>query len=401
VGTVLVVTASVQRLVPSGGPSRVVAAAGAVAVLAGLVDADAGIYGSGPALGISRVLTAAAAAVVATWLVFELGRARAVAAGVVVAMTAAGIAMVVSSPRPPIDVWFMLQAAGTSLSHGHDIYTSHWTSGVAFEQSDGFAYLPGAAVALWPFHALLGDVRYGLLAAMALTAVILVQVRARSSGVLLGVLVLLFPRALFGLEQSWVDPLVLLAVCATAWAVSRGRPGWAVLCFAACLTCKQQAWVMLPLAFVWRDFGWRRAALSAGAAGAFCAPWVLADPHAFWRGAVTYNLDLPARLDSLSLYRVALAVGWEPGVAVVAALTLGAVALAWWRLPRDTYGFLLGSAMVMAVFNLANKQSFFNEWQLAAGLVLAAVVFGPERPVPGLAIPDAHLDAVAVPVSGP
>jgi hypothetical protein len=46
-----------------------------------------------------------------------------------------------------------------------------------------------------------------------------------------------------------------------------------------------------------------------------------------------------------------------------------------WRLPRDAYGFLLGSAVVMAVFNLTNKQSFFNEWALAAGLALAALVF--------------------------
>ena len=46
-----------------------------------------------------------------------------------------------------------------------------------------------------------------------------------------------------------------------------------------------------------------------------------------------------------------------------------------WRLPRDAYGFLLGSAVIMAAFNLTNKQSFFNEWALAAGLALAALVF--------------------------
>ena len=30
-----------------------------------------------------------------------------------------------------------------------------------------------------------------------------------------------------------------------------------------------------------------------------------------------------------------------------------------------------------AVFNLTNKQSFFNEWDLTAGLALASLAFGP------------------------
>ena len=106
-------------------------------------------------------------------------------------------------------------------------------------------------------------------------------------------------------------------------------------------------------------------------------PWIVTAPHAFFSGVITYNLDLPARLDSLSLFTTAVRLGWSPGIGVVAAATLGALALVVWCVPRDTYGFLLGSAVVMAVFNLTNKQSFFNEWSLAAGLALAALVFGP------------------------
>ena len=229
---------------------------------------------------------------------------------------------------------------------------------------------------MWPFHALFGDVRYGVLAALAVTAVVLARVRGATSMVFLGAFVMLYPKAMFGLEQSWIDPLVLMSVCVAAYAVVRGRYGWAVVAFAVCLLTKQTAWLMLPLACFWKDFGWRRAALSAGGAVAVTVPWVLAAPHAFYRGAVSYNLFLPARLDSLSLYTTALVHGWSPGPAMVVVATLGAMALVVWRLPHDTYGFLLGSAVVMAAFNLANKQSFFNEWALAAGLVLAALAFG-------------------------
>jgi len=397
VGTALVAWVVARRMVLSGSWGTVAAATAGVAVLGGF-HVDAGIYGSGPALLASRVLTSVAAALVALWLVTGL-RGRAVVAGSAIAvMAASGVAMIVASPSPAIDVWAMLQAADHGLSHGRDIYALKWTTGIRFEQSNGFAYLPGAAVVLWPFHALFGDVRYGLLTAMVLTAFLLVRLRPRSSTSLLGVLVVLSPKAMFGLEQSWVDPLVLLGVCATVFAVARRRHGWAVVAFAGCLVCKQQAWLLLPLALVWRDFGWRRSVLSAGGALAFIAPWAVAAPHAFWAGAISYNLDLPARLDSLSLFTTALSFGWVPGMAVVALTTLGAAALAVWRLPRDAYGFLLGAALVMAVFNLTNKQSFFNEWALSAGLVLAAVVAGES---PSAAGPPARGSPDGAPVPTP
>ena len=53
------------------------------------------------------------------------------------------------------------------------------------------------------------------------------------------------------------------------------------------------------------------------------------------------------------------------------------IALSMWRLPRDTYGFFVGSAAVIAVYDLFNKLSYYNAWSLAGGLALFAVVFGP------------------------
>jgi hypothetical protein len=374
VGTLLLVFAAATRSERAGEWGRVATVTAGCAVLLGFHDA-AGIYGSGPALIVSRLLTSVATVVVSVWLIVGLPRRDIATYAAIIVMTAAGAAMVVSSPRPLIDVWYMLQGSGRALSHGENIYTIRWTTGVGYEQSNGFAYLPGAAVLLWPFHALFGDVRYGLLAAISTTAILLARVRANSPLVILATFVMLYPKTMFGLEQSWVDPLVLCALCAAAYAVVRGRHGWAVLAFAVALACKQQAWLVLPLAFFWKDFGWRRAALSATGAGAFMLPWIVTAPHAFYSGVVTYNLDLPARQDSLSLFTTALRHGWSPGLGVALVASLGAIGLVLWRRPRDTYGFLLGSAVIMAVFNLTNKQSFFNEWALAAGLGLAALVF--------------------------
>jgi hypothetical protein len=342
----------------------------------GALERSAGLYGSGFGPRLSGALTSLAAVTVSLWLTLRLGRARAVAYAAIAVATGAGVALVASSPKPPIDVWYMLQTASHGLSHGQNIYTIKWTTGIGFEQSNGFAYLPGSAVAVWPFQALFGDVRYGLVAAMALTAVLLVRASVRPVTVLAGCLGVLYAKATFGLEQAWVDPLVLAAVCASAYAVVRGRRGWAVVAFACCLAFKQQAWLLLPVAAFWKDFGWRRALVSAGGALGFMLPWVVTAPRAFYHGVIAYNLHVPARLDSLSLYRVAAAHGVNLGVGVTAVVTLAAMALAYRRRHDGVLGFLLGSAVVMATFNLANKQTFFNEWSLAAGLVLAALVFG-------------------------
>lgn len=382
--TVLLLLVTAARLMPAHHLSWPVRGMFAVAAEVALLVAykyPAGIYGSGAWLTTSRALTAATATLAVLWLILPLRQPRAAAAMAVLLMGAAGVAMILSSPRPYIDDWYMLQAAAHALSHGQNIYTARW-SGPPGEASNLFVYLPGSGVLVWPFHAAFGDVRYGILAALMATSYILISVSGNATAALVGCLVVLYPKAIFGLEQSWIDPLVLLAVCGAAYAVVRGRKGWAVVAFAVALTCKQTAWILVPLAFAWKEFGWRRTLMSVAAAVLFMLPWAVTDPHAFYFGVISWLLHYPPRLDSLSVFATAFKHGLHPGVGLTALATLVALGLAMWRAPRDAYGFLLGSAFVMAVFNLANKQAFFNEWQLAAGLALAAVTFGTARNEP-------------------
>jgi hypothetical protein len=384
-GSVVIVAVGVLLLVVSlvTGRSRGSdgsSPAGTTLVVATVVAAaavlPAGIYGTGPALYVSRALTVLAALLLAAWVLLRRSSGRYVAYAVVVLMAAAGVSMVLSSPKPAIDTWFMLQAVTHGLSQGHNIYAVRWTSGLRGGVSNHFTYLPGVALLFWPFHALFGDVRYGLLAAMVLTALILIRVSKGSENAAVAGLFLLYPRFLFGLEQSWPDPLSLLFLSLTGFAVTRGRRGWAVVAFAAFLSCKPYNWLLIPFAVLWRDFGWRRTAIAIVAAAALAAPWAAANIHAFVHGVITLNFNLPFRRDSLSLNTTlglhGLHLGtWFPAtaIAVVFVLTL-------WRAPRDTYGFFLGSATVVAVFNICDRLSFFNEWEFAGGLTFLAVVFG-------------------------
>lgn len=371
----VLVLVALGRVQPAGGDQHrwAIAVALGVAVFAA-VFFPAGIFGHGTPFALSRALTAMAAVSGALWVVLRLGWERRIAAVVVMVMVGAGAAMIIASPKPAIDDWYMLQAATTGLSHGHNIYTVPWSAGIPGESSNVFVYLPGSAVLLWPFHLLFGDVRFGILAVMGVTALLLIRLARPAVLSFAGCLVLLYPRALFGLEQSWIDVLVLCGICSTVYLVRTGRAQWAIFTFAACLTFKQTAWIVLPLAMFWRPFGWRRASIAALAAAAFIAPWAITAPHAFYEGAFRYNFSLPYRPDSLSLYSTAMRHGLTLSLAVPAIGTAVAIGVSVWRIPPTTQGFALSAALVMGVFNVLNKLSFYNEWELSAGLIVLALV---------------------------
>ncbi|HET6811187.1 MAG TPA: glycosyltransferase 87 family protein [Acidimicrobiales bacterium] len=343
------------------------------------------LYASGPARAVSRGLAAGAAAIVLAAAVAVVAGRRRVATRLAVAGGGAAVgalvAMVVASPRPRIDVCFMYQAASRALLHGHNPYLAHWTSGIRGEVSGQFTYLPGSAVLLAPFHAVFGDVRYGLVAALVVTAWFVSRLGGRWAPVLAAA-VLVFPGATFATEQAWNDPLLMAALAGTVYATRRGRTGWAVVSLAVALTCKQYAFLFVPLAAAWAPFGWRRALRATAAAAAFVAPWALAAPGAFYDGVVRYNLDLPPRLDSLSLYAVAVRHGVVPGMLVVTVATGAALVLAARRVRSDPRLFATAAGVVMAVYDLANKQSFFNEWELAAVLLVIGAACCAVQPAP-------------------
>jgi hypothetical protein len=137
--------------------------------------------------------------------------------------------------------------------------------------------------------------------------------------------------------------------------------------------------LVTPLAAGWPAFGVRRTAASAAAAGAFCLPWFIADPAAFWWDTVEFNFVLPARFDSLSIFTTADNMGWQPPFLLVLALTIGAIALAVSKLPRNELGFVFGSAWVLFVFNWLNKQSFFNHYSLVLGLLVIGLAVRDRR----------------------
>ena len=293
---------------------------------------------------------------------------------------AAGIATLTSLPKPPIDVFYMYQAAANATLHGHNFYLTHWAGGLAGEITNQFVYLPVSSLLLTPFFFVFGDVRFGLLAATLFASWCSYKTVGPRYGWISAGLILIVPGIDFGLVQSWNDPLLLAGISAMVLAVHRRRLTWATVAFAVVLSTKQYAWLFWPLAALWRDFGWRRALVAAGAAVVTVLPWALAAPGTFWHSVVVYNFKLRPRLDSLSIYTALMRRGIDPGYAFIALLVVISLGIAILAVRRHgLFGFVVGCAIAMAGFNLASKQSFYNEWELSVGLLAMAVGLSLER----------------------
>jgi hypothetical protein len=369
----VVLTLVILRLGMSGWrpPSRASLVLACVVAAVSAQIYPAGEHAHGPAEAWAHGLLVVAGVGLLV-LVFRPETPRWLAIGIVVIAGAAGIAGIIASPRPPIDDWAILQGAAHALLHLHNIYAHAWPGA----NGHTLPYLPGAALLVAPFYLVFGDVRYGLLTALVVAAVAVAALTKRAGGnaaIVLSCLVLIFPRVLYGIEQSWPEPLLIALIAGMVWAVETRRPILAVICFTGALATKQHVLILLPLAAIWPAFGWRRTLTSVGAAAVIVTGWFVAGPRAFVHGAITYNVNLPPRLDSLSLFTTAIRAGHTPSFVLVPLLMLVVLAVALWKLPRTTPGFVLGSAWLLGMFDLLNKQSFFNEWSLVVGLIIFGV----------------------------
>ncbi|SNQ45527.1 PMT family glycosyltransferase, 4-amino-4-deoxy-L-arabinose transferase [Frankia canadensis] len=364
------------------GPLAVLA--DTLAIAAGLLAAAAIIVATAGPTGRSARLPRSAVPGRAPWA--RLGESAGLFWVVLGLACAAGIATVRAAPEPRIDVFHLLQVSAAGLPHGADMYRQQWAPSRAEYGVRGlfdvYPYLPWTSVLLAPFRLLLGDVRYGLLAALALAAActrrLMGAARPGASGrgagmaaAVLPLLVVIFPESMYALQQSWTEPL-LVACLAVAVLAARGGRGWvALVAFALALAAKQHVVLLLPVAAAWPAFGVRRAAGAAGLAALLVAPWVLAGPRDFVDDAIWTNLHYQVLAESLSVpgwaAHFGLALGFGPAlVALVAAYAAA------WRARGDAAGFCLGAALVTATAALMNKQTFFNHYTLPMGLLVLA-----------------------------
>jgi hypothetical protein len=340
-----------------------------------------------------RALAAAATLVAASYLAplpSALARWRFWLLGL--CFLAMGVVVLAASPRPMIDVWFFQQGAASAILDGQNpygvVYPNIYGSGRLFGpgmlDAEGhltvFPYPPLTFLLGAPALLLFHDVRFMLLAAMAVAAWTLRRLGKGETPELAALLVLLQPTTFFVLEQAWTEPLVLAALGGSllaARALGSGARGGATAVGIAggmLAAAKQYSPILaVPLAFAlpprerWKSIG-----IAAAVTVATLLPFVLWDPAEFWHDVVAMQVQQPFRYDALSwLAAIARTLG-RPLSAAWGFLGAGALLVLLLRPGASLAQVARASAAAFLTLVLFNKQAFCNYYWLAVGLLLFA-----------------------------
>lgn len=295
---------------------------------------------------------------------------------------AMGVWLIYYSPSPHIDVFEYAKNAPRALLRGNNPYAAHFADVYGQGQnayapglSDGhtttvgFPYLPIHLYVL-TLGTLLGDPRVTLQLLVLVAATLVARFgpsprRAR----LAAVAMLLTPRCLMLLEQSFLEPLAIAMVAAVAVA-SRRRPAWVPYLFGALLVTKQPMPLLAGTAWLLPQFAGSlrtQALFAVRALAAGCVltlPFIVASPAAFYRSAVQVHFlqqqhRSPESL-TLATYIVRTLGGAVPPLWWCLALLAATSALFAWRARRDAATFSIGIGSCYAAFLLFAPQAFAN-----------------------------------------
>jgi hypothetical protein len=305
-----------------------------------------------------------------------------------------GAWMIRTSPNPHIDVFVFERDAAIELLSGKnpwamtfpDIYgnSPFYGEGVSVNGRvmSGIPYFPLSLLLVLPGH-LLGDVRYALVAASALAALLLMYARPSPMARLMAALYLFHPRSFFVVEQAWTDPQVVFALAAVVFVATR-FPKALPYVFGLFLASKQYLIFAVPAGLLLfeqkptrqelvRFFG-----IAVGVGALVTVPFFLWNPGAFWFSVVKLQTIQPFRTESMSFLAWWVQQGHEkPSTAWAFLLAALVVGLGVWRLPRGAASFAATVAASLLVFFAFNKQAFCNYYAFVIGA--AAIAAGASR----------------------
>jgi hypothetical protein len=293
-----------------------------------------------------------------------------------------------AGPLPPgfIDFW---HRALPEIIYPSGLYPIGWNPqyqtiiGASGTLTVGYPYPPLSMILTLPGYLLGGDVRYSHVAAMGISAGLIATTRPGRVASLAAALLLLMPRALYVLDLSWTEPLLVLTFSFVMFCAFRWRKALPIA-LGLYFSTKQYTILTLPLLPLliggphhWRSLG--KILLKAAVVVALInIPFLLWDFHGFVRSLVVFQLLQSFRMDALSyLVFIRQYVPSMPVPAWIALLPLVVIIpLSLRRLPNSPAGFCAAVTAVHLFFFAFNKQAFCNYYYFVIATACWAVAVG-------------------------
>ena len=295
------------------------------------------------------------------------------------------------SPAPHIDVFFVNNMAADFALQGKNPYTQIYPD----IYNGAYAYLPSFVYGppyLWwsiPFRWIFGDVRYGHVAAEFMTLIGLIlffkkRTNEKSLIYSLGILWLAFPVSLFVLEQSWIDPVIIMFYVWLLYFLANEKYGISAVIAALLAATKPYSLLVPFLTFIYLFK--IQGGVTALKWSAICgivfllilAPFLLDDASGFYKTTIQWMLNAPLRTDSLSLPSLWANVtrqavpGWL--LTLIYLFALGATAQWLFKNPsRDIRMWIYSLIILYGAIFLFGKQAFCNYYYLWAFFILTGI----------------------------
>jgi hypothetical protein len=297
----------------------------------------------------------------------------------------------IKGSEPRIDTFILQRDASATLLQGRNpfggshvnIYNTAETSRyygpgtvVNGRMQFGMVYPPVTFLSALPGY-LLGDVRYGYVAAILLSTIFVFALFPDLRGIWLAALVLLAPTTYIVEYKAWTEPLLWMLLCATVYAAVK-RPRWLPLALGLFLASKQYNVLALPLIgylvrpFSWKAY-WKLLVHSLGIALATVTPFAIWNFRSFWHDLILIPSRGPVRQDALSF-----AIAFPFYAKIGPLLLLAFMVWATRRAAQHVAIFVAAYGMAMMLFFSGSKQAFLNYFFLIAlAFWLAAALLWP------------------------
>lgn len=301
----------------------------------------------------------------------------------------------IRSPLPRIDTLSMQREATEMLLQGHDPFgTSHANTYNADETRRfyspgevingriqiGMPYPPVTFLCLVPGY-LLGDIRFGFVAANFLSTLFILALYPDVRGLSLAAVVLLAPVTYLVEYACWTEPLLWMLLCATVYAAVK-KPRWLPLALGLFLSTKQYNFLALPFIgfllqpFSWKGY-WKLLAQSLCVALATVLPFALWNFSGVWHDliGIFFSSGVPVREDGLT-FAVRFPIYAKIGKLLLFAYVVWAAR----RWSQHTAMFAAAYGMALMLFFSSSGLAFLNYYFLITfALWLTATSLWPVR----------------------
>ncbi len=156
---------------------------------------------------------------------------------------------IISSPRPIVDVFVLLQEAPRKLLEGINPYATTYTQVYPKIINDTFAYLPMSIVLFIPSIIVFNDPRYTIVVAMVIFSLFIHRALIGKAAIPLmsiATAILFIPKSFFLLEHAYVEPLIAIGFFFSYQLWKNGIPSWSLLILSASMLLKLDTFISFP-----------------------------------------------------------------------------------------------------------------------------------------------------------